>query len=317
MRACPTIRIFRRFFPACLAALLLTVAAGPAAATDVEPAPWRPPQHRLFYKNLTVLRVNPLGLQNAFELGYRYRLFDSDSILLKDSFVGVAFQPTLTPAFARVGVAAQVQPLAVLFVEAKWQWIGWFGSFNHLQSFASPSADYSDTAIDDRGGKDLNYSTTGWELQLTAELRAKVGPVVIRDRITAMHTSMALKGGDRYYYEPLYDLLPADGGWMLTNDADVLVFLLEERLVVGARYSLGHTFYDDGVDNRNSPTHRVGPLVAYRFADEPGAKFDRPTALVMVQWYAKHRFRAGLDVNQAIPYVVVGFAFQGDLLDAR
>ncbi len=313
MRRNPVVHVVR----ASLAILLLSLAASPAAADDEEEPPWRPPEHRLFYKNLTVVRVNPLGLQNAFELGYRYRLFDSDSILLKDSFLGVAFQPTVTPAFARVGAAAQFQPLAVLYLEAKWQWVGWFGSFDHLQSFPTPDADYSDSAIEQRGGQDLNYSTSGWELILTAELRAKVGPVVIRDRISAMHSSMSLKGGDNYYYEPLYDLLPANDGWMLTNDADVLLFLLDERLIVGARYTLGHTFYDDGVDNSNSPTHRVGPLVAYRFSDDPGASFDRPTALVMLQWYAKHRFRTGLDVNQAIPYVVVGFAFQGDLLDAR
>jgi len=298
-----------------LASLVVTPGALAQADTDqpeqvqVE-SPWKAPRHRLLYKNLTVARVNPLGFQDAFELAYQYRLFDSDSILLRDSFVGVATTAMVTPAFTRLGIAAQAQPLAILYLEAKWQFAGWYGTFDTLQTFGDVTADFSDTALEmGQGG-----ATTGWELDLIAELRLKVGPLVVRSRLTFIRTEMTppVTASDPLYYEPIYDLLVPTSGWSLTNDADALLFLLDERLIVGTRYSVGHVFY--GADAAIVPTHRMGPLVAYRFFKDPGSSFDAPTALVLIQWYLRHPNRTGRDVSQAIPYVVVGFAFQGDLL---
>ncbi|MDP6944827.1 MAG: hypothetical protein QF464_11810, partial [Myxococcota bacterium] len=116
------------------ASLTPTVLANDQATTEAESA-WTPPCHRLIYRNLTVGRIHPLGLQNGFELAYRYRLFDSDSVLFRDSFVGAAATTMLTPAFTRLGVALQAQPLAILYLEAKWQFAGWYGTFDHLQTF--------------------------------------------------------------------------------------------------------------------------------------------------------------------------------------
>ena len=292
------------------ALLVLSAFASPAMAEEGnEAAAWRPPQHRLLYRNLTVGRINPLGFQDGLELTYRYRLMDSDSILFRDSFVGLGATAMLTPAFTRLGLVAQAQPLAILYLEAKWQFAGWYGNFDNLQTYDDPTDDFSDAA---RGASE-GGATIGWELDLTAELRLKVGPLVVRSRLTFIHTEMTppQRPGDTHYYDPLYDLLMPTSGWALTNDADALLFLLDERLIVGVRYSLGHVF--DGASSR-VPTHRVGPLVAYRFFQRPGAVFDSPTALLLVQWYARHPYRAGQESHQAIPYLVLGFAFQGDLL---
>ena len=296
-----------------IAALLTPSFSALAEEAKDNASAWTPPEHRLVYQNLTVLRVNPLGLQNKFDLAYRYRLMESDSLLFRDTFVGVAFQPLLTPAFADVGVAAQLQPLTALFLEARWQWRGWLGTFNHLQSFDSPEAEYSDSAIKAGGENEQHYSTTGWLLGLTAELRAKVGPVVVRNRFQALYSDMDLRNDDPLYYEPLTDLLAPNKGWLITNDSDLLLFLLDEHLIVGARYSLGHGL-DVGGPSANGPTHRVGPLIAYIFEKDPGATFNKPTLLLLTQWYLGHRFRTGQDVSQAIPYIALGFAFSGDLL---
>ena len=150
-------------------------------------------------------------------------------------------------------------------------------------------------------------------------MRAKIGPVIIRSRAKLAFVDMALRGGDRVFYDQYYDLLEPGNGWFLVNDADVLLSL-GEHWIVGLRDSIGTSFFADsaypaGETSTDSvPTHRLGPLVAYRFWDEPGAGFNQPTVLLIVNWYLSHRWRTGSDVSQAIPYVVLGFAFNGSLL---
>jgi hypothetical protein len=39
--------------------------------------------------------------------------------------------------------------------------------------------------------------------------------------------------------------------------------------------------------------------------------------VLITSWYLKHRYRTGQDVSQAVPYVVLGFAFTSDLVPAR
>ena len=284
-------------------------------AEEEEVTPWSPASHRLFYKNAILSRTNPGGLQNGFELAYRYRLFESDELLFRDAFVGLAFKPMITPAFTRIGVSAQAQPLAVLYLEASWSWVAWYGVLGHPRTFADASGDYSDTGISEAAeAKGEPGATGGWELDLVAELRAKVGPVVIRNRTALIRSELteAAPKMNPLFYDPLYDLLRPRSGWSMTNDADVLVYLLDEHLIVGARYSLAYAMWPGELGSEMN--HRLGPLVAYRFFMEPGAAFDQPTAIALIQWHLEHPHRSGADVSQAIPYLVIGFAFQGDLL---
>ena len=43
-----------------------------------------PPPDRLWYSNSVFVRVNPLGLIDAYRIGWRHRLSTSDSVLLRD-----------------------------------------------------------------------------------------------------------------------------------------------------------------------------------------------------------------------------------------
>ncbi len=274
------------------------------------------PRHRLRYQNFTVFRVNPGGVQNQFELGYRVRLYDREDILFRTGYAGVSFNPTLTPALVRLGVKAEIEPLAVLLLSAKWEWIQYFGVLNHLQSFTDTDSDYSDTSIEARGE---SRAQGGWQLTLSAEVRAKLGPLVVRDRLNMMLSHFELESGHRVWYDPSFDLLTPDQGWSLTNDADLLLFLLNKRLIVGVRHNTSHAFYPDGALGKggvqdNTPLQRLGPLVAWRFFDEPGAIWNRPTLVLLVNWYLEHPNRTGRDTSQALPYMAFGFAFSGDLL---
>lgn len=271
---------------------------------------WRAPQHRVFYRSVTGLGSNPEGLGNKLDVGYRYRLFDSDSILTRDSFAGLGLSSMITPTFAQVGVSAQVQPLAVLFLEARWKHTSWFGNLGHVQTYSDAEADFSDDAVAAQGDTDESFATTSWEADLIAELRAKIGPVVLRNRTVFMRTELAppKRPDDTLYYDPIYDLLMPTSGWSSTNSADILWMLRDDRLILGVRHTSKNSYRDDS--GSDVPHNRVGPVMAYRFSSQPGARFDAPTVLAMVQWHTKHRYRAG----QVLPYVLIAFAFQGDLL---
>ena len=143
-----------------------------------------------------------------------------------------------------------------------------------------------------------------------AELLAKVGPVVLRNRAMFMRTELTppKRPEDTFYHAPIYDLLMPTSGWSLSNSADLLVMLMNERLILGVRHTLRQAYHGD--ENSDVSQQRVGPLVAYKLARNPGARYDAPTVVALVQWHTEHRYRA----SSAMPYVLLAFAFQGDLL---
>ena len=299
---------------------LVSLLGSPAFANDLPPTP----ESQIFYSNLTVVRLNPLGLQNQFELDFRHRLFDpGDSLILSQNYAAFTLAPILTPGLMRLGVAAKVQPLAILKLEAKWEYLNYFGNFDLLQSYEGANADFSDTAIADGGDAGNNYATDGWQLTLDAEARARVGPVIVRNRFKAGYLEVALRNDDTVFYDQYFDLLLPRQGWFFTNDLDLLI-QVSSNLIVGVRHAFMSVDYPAEAfeagqprTTDSSPTHRLGPLIAYTFFDEPGEAFNRPTVLLLVNWYLDHRFRTGQDVSQAFPYIVLGFAFTGDLVDWR
>ncbi|MFT7621676.1 MAG: hypothetical protein ACI9WU_000840 [Myxococcota bacterium] len=293
-----------------LAVLVLVCTASPSAKS-VEPLPFEPlPRHRVVYSNALVLRVNPVGAQDQFRVGYRYRLYDSESILFRTGYVGVDTSAVITPALVRLGASLEVEPIAVLQLGAKWEWVQYYGTIDHLQSFADTDVNWSDTENGRRSDAGLNDARGGWQASAYATLRARVGPLVIRSKVLGLYADMSLRDGTSVWYDPYYDLLAPGTGWTIINDADLLLFLLQDRLIVGVRHNTSHAVHDTGYP----AVQRMGPLVAYRFMDQPGEVLGRATAFVLINWYLSHPFRTGSDVHQAIPYVAVGFALNGDLL---
>jgi len=311
----------REAFPA-IAAAEAEAAREPVAEAAAEGAAHVRGQgpNTIHYTNLTALRYNPLGLQNQFEVNFRRQLFDpGDSPILENNYIALVIAPIFSPATARLGVALDVRPLNILKLEVRYEALFYFGNFNLLPAFAHANEDFSDSAIKDRGEAGLNYATQGSQVTLDAEVRAPLGPFVVRSRFKASYVDVALRGEDTVWYEQYFDILLPKSGWFFMNDADLLLPL--GNLTVGIRHHFSTTSYPDeafleGESRTTSsvPNHRLGPIVAYRFSDNPGATWNQPTVILLVNWYLKHRWRTGADVSQAIPYVVLGFAFNGDFL---
>jgi hypothetical protein len=304
------------------------VEAAPVQLPVVEPViaerpPRRRPNHRLVYSNLSAVRYNPLGLVNEFTAGYRYQLIKKRSKLFNESFVAAQVHTFLSPAYGRIGPKIDIQPLAILNLSATYDFTGYFGTFGLIPSFRSPTDDWSDTEIerrDESGDPTIdNYRTTGHFVTLAALLQAKVGRLAVRDNVKAYWTNYDLRAGDTVSYDQTLDILLPNRGWTMTNDLDVL-YVFDFGLTLGARHTVTHAFYlprhfepAEPVSKPNSPTHRVGPAILYTFFDRPHQRFNKPTLIVLMQWWAAHRFRTGADVTPAIPYLVVGFRFEGDL----
>ncbi|HWB79319.1 MAG TPA: hypothetical protein VG755_30365 [Nannocystaceae bacterium] len=289
-------------------------------------------RHRFVYKNLTALRYNPLGLVNEFQFGWRVQLIDKNTTLFKDSYFALKAHTFLNPAFGRVGPMLELQPLAILNLQAIYNAVGYFKTFDQLQSFQSPNASYSDTDLDKRTNR--RYPGLGHYVTLAALVQAKVGRFAVRDNIKFYYAYFHLMRDpvthrqDTVYYDQTLDILQPNKGWVATNDLDA-IYLFDFGLKLGARYTLTHAFYTNGMypagestANRNSPTHRVGPAILYsppkwhkkaaKRTKLSRKRWYNPTAILLVQWWVQHRWRTGEDVSAGIPYFVLGFAFEGD-----
>lgn len=317
-----------------MSALLVTAwlatQSGAALAASTEP-------HRLYYESILGGRVNPAGFQLRTTGYTRHRLLDrpADDVLFGDTWVGIGPTVAVSPAFLRGGVQARLVPIALLRLTARWEGIGYFGSFNQMLSWpgtevqaggtdATPAGactdpsigcapvDYSDGAMEALGAAGRSYPTKGWQGLLEARLQAKAGPIAVRSTFGAVRTHVELRAGDSVFYDQTYDVLMANDGWTLNNDADLL-FVGIDDWIVGARLSSVHAIHDDDSD-ADQWTQRVGPLIAHKFKGSRG--FHQPTVYVLPQWWLQHNYRTGAETSQSMPQIVVGLGWSGDLLPA-
>lgn len=294
-----------------------------------------PPLHRIIHRNTFALRVNPLGLLYEGRFAYRLRLYESDSMALRDNFIGIGLTPVASPAFIRAGAYVEVQPMTVLGFWATYTFVQYFGTFNLFQSFPSARSNYSDKEISRLGNGDptvgagsrTQYLANGTELTIGADFQVKLLDVIVfRSRARLIRSDMRLREGDTVFYDQFYDALVPNRGWYYVNDFDLLYQSLNKRFVGGARYTHTYVFYDQrhfqageevalGLNNM----HRVGPFVGYTFKIEDGATFNNPTAFILIQWWLQNPNRTGTarnpdGVSQAIPLLGVGFQMTGDFL---
>jgi len=284
-----------------------------ADAADEPPDYDAGPAHKLHYTNAVFLRGNPLGLIDILRVGWRARLSDKDSVLLRDTYVFVGPSALVTPAYTRLGGYAEAQLLAVLRVFGQVEGIGYYGNFSQVLSFSDPgNAVYDDATMDAQG---THAARTGWVFLGGATARAAVGPIAIRTTPQLERYDLNLPDGDTAFYDQYWDRLAPNGGWMWMQDSDVLL------LAGKARLGVRHTFSDNldastGAGGRAH--HRVGPLFAWQFHDKgPGTRFDQPTLFLLAQWWAQHPYRAGQVQPAALPLLAGGLAFKGDLWTSK
>jgi len=285
-----------------------------------------PPQHRIVYRNTVGGRINPLGLLYEGRLMYRFRLFESSSLALRDNFIGAGVALSMSPAFGNAGAYVEFQPLSVLGFWASYVYSRYFRTFGLFQSYPSAStSDFSDVENSRRAALPRtdplsNYVTDGSQLIIGADFQVKFWQILLRSKTRMIRADYALREGDTVYYEQFYDVLAPNRGWYLTEDVDLLWQRSDSRVFAGARYTGTTAFYSGrqylaGEEQTNpNSMHRVGPFAGYTFKVEDGAMFNNPTVFLLAQWWLVHRYRTGAMSTQALPLISIGFQFTGDLL---
>lgn len=309
----------------------LPAPAAPAFDPDAPP----PAGWRLMLSDLTIARVNPLGLETRIRLGLQKRLYYSDKAIAKTNFAFVGLYPKLNPASAQLGVGGELQPASMFNLRALAEVQQYFGTFGYLQSFPSATANYADHTL-----KDLKDDATRgpqsaglFHASIQPMLMAKVGPIALRALLQLDYWNFDVRAGDTVAYEGTFDTLLPDRGWTVSTDTDLL-YTGRKRLAIGLRHSSVTPRYRDrhfadaaeadayGGDNAHQ---RLGLFAAYTFRDRGPSRFNKPTLIVIASWYLSHRYRTGQPdalpaggvaddyTSRAFPYVLVGFAFESDL----
>ncbi|MBM4344458.1 MAG: hypothetical protein FJ100_13920 [Deltaproteobacteria bacterium] len=284
-------------------------------------APRPIPNQRLVANNLTLFRWNPIGLENQLRLGFAQKLYDHDHKALRDNFAWFGTYVRLNPASARAAAMVEVQPASVINLRFSAEYLYFFGNFTFIQSRADPSGDWSDTTMKaNKQGALGNYAGGGLHYTFEPLLQAKVGPIAVRNRTLFGWFDLDLQRGDRVFYEATVDTAVPARGLVIANDFDVIYQRpMDEALLslgvrvssVAPQYAADLAATGAKVDNSH---HRVGLLAAYTLYDDGYTRFNKPTVLLITSWYLQHRFRTGQDVSRAVPYFVLGFAWQSDLL---
>ena len=270
-----------------------------------------PPPLRLTYQDMVAARNNPIGLMNLIEVTGRYRLSQSDHMLMQDTHISAGPFFDLNPAAAALGGVVRVKPLAVLQLTASHAWVGYFGTFGLVQSFDDSRVDYSDTQLDINEDNGENFSTTGTTTKLEGILQAKAGPVAVRSTFLGTRYSLDTRGKPIWFDTGL-DVLAPRRGWVIKNDLDVL-WVTDVGLAAGGRWPWTKPFLGKFSEDSQT-TDRMGPMVAYRWGKAPGSRFHAPTVILLAQWYTRHAYRTGEDVSQGLPYLAAAFIFSGDLI---
>lgn len=292
------------------------------ATTTIFPSPWLE-RHRLVYRNFLAGRINPVGFIDELTVAYRLQLIMKNTRLFSESFLLAGAHVYATPAFVRVGPTIELQPLALLNLSATYDFIGAFGTFSSVQSFPSATSSWGPNTLLSDIEHGRNYASIGQLLTLSGQFQFLIGKLAIRNNVRGFRANMKLRTGDRVFYDAAIDMLVPNKGWSLVHDVDA-VYLFDSGLRIAARHTVTQAFYTrdsfrpgEPVSQPNGPTLRVGPAVAYTFFNRPGVRFNNPTVFLLSQWWYQHRFRTGVERHTAIPYLAIGFSFEGDLYPFR
>lgn len=259
--------------------------------------------------------LNPDAVEAQVIAGARKTERREKSLLFGETYASGGAIARLNPAFGRVGVIGEIQPVAVFRMTASVEYVQYFDTFASAQSYPTPLAAFSDAAR--HRSEERAYPLGAVRLFLEPGVQAKVGPVGGRYRVSVERWHANLREGDTVFYASTTDTLVPDGGWVLTDIADAFVFLGPEWLA-GVRWTQTRPLYDE--EHFGDDPRRPGGLNAHRRAGVlavwlPKREWDgwKPYLFALASVYLDHRFRADDDAERATPYLFVGVSVESRL----
>jgi hypothetical protein len=193
------------------------------------------------FENTFAFVLNPLGIQDGFEVSWTKRLNDRSEPIHKDAHVSAGVSSKLTPAFERLGAWFEYSPLSVIDLRIGVEPVYYFGTYKAFLPFARSSSRFDDDVIKARQGE----AASGLANRFYAApvLKAKAGSIVARVRAEFSWWKAGAKG-EPFFYEPAWDtLIKASGSTVTTIEAIVLREMkigADDTLLLGPVYDLTH-----------------------------------------------------------------------------
>ncbi len=250
------------------------------------------------------VRGNPEGVMLLTGPIYRHTYSLGSGVLLRDLYIQAGGFVGANPAYGQAAAFVEWVPIAPLQLKAQVDGFGFFGANGARLAFPSADSPYGrDEQSDLRGAEE---SGIGRRALLSATLRAKLGPVILRNQFDAARYRMADEPG--YYLEWEYDTLVAEKDWIFFDRAAAMgVFWAgegDEILLLGPGYEWTHA-HGAGITR-----HRAELLFYYEPATR-WAGFDRPRIFAVAGVNLKDRNR------EHQPFAVVGVGADFDLWSTR
>lgn len=260
---------------------LLAICGSAAAQDRAEPAPWKRK-----IENTFAFVLNPLGIQDAFDVSWTRSITDSGRLIVKDAHLAVGVSSKLTPAFERVGAWFEYSPLSVIDLRVGIEPVYYFGTYKVFLPFNRIDARFDDDVIESR----VKEAASGFagRVYVSPTLKARVGAVVARVKAEYSWWK-AQEKGEPYFYEPAWDtIIGATGSRVLTLEALALrEFKLSgnKTLLVGPVYDL--TSVSDARINRKQD---IGVLAVWSKAGTFHALKD-PTVVAKIFYFLEDPWR--------------------------
>lgn len=197
-----------------------------------------PPKHGFRGNFGLSFRNYPLGASVFSDLAYRYKLFDSDSILLKDTYIEAGAHILASPAYVRPGAYVEIVPLSILQVRSTVYYGYYFGTFGFL--YVPTNQDDPNWNVDDfLDAADAGAGQAGSALIVKTRIipRIRLGRFVSFFEVRHIYMDSQEEG---YYYEPYYDQLfrGNDQTWTFKPTAALLSYIGDDGdyLLTGVRW---------------------------------------------------------------------------------
>lgn len=228
-----------------------------------------------------VAALQPLGVGTLASFNYRHvyrysELYDT-MIAYWEAGAGLA----ATPAYLQPSVHVDWMPAPFVLLRFEYDFYQFLGANNGLLSFPSATSPFGDDA---RKARHDEEAATAHRLFFQPTLRARVGPVILRNQMDLAYYRFSGRGP--YVLELEYDTLLKDGDVLVSNRTEVFFELWKgertTRLLAGPYYEVTHAGDADltrqrlGLQGLWVPVASLGPFARPRVYAQGGINLEDP-----------------------------------------
>jgi hypothetical protein len=245
-------------------------------------------------------RWNPMGLSVEGDVGPKFNLYPSESILLNQNFLRPFFFLGVSPARLHAGVGLEIQPVSIFGVKAFAGQALTFGTYGHLQTFNSSKPDWSDETRKNKSETPLSKNSLqkvgNWYV-VQPYVQARLSDFGFKLSYGLQRYEFNLAAGQPYFFDPNDDMLLENKKWSQIASGAIVCETFQQDLhfKFGVSARRLQATYSEGPSRW---TLKWGPFFAHNWATDQ-------TAFLAFQWAPHHDIRKNSGPSGA-PAIVIG-----------